>query len=208
MDAVARAEDVRRHLRVPAPRVMAEMNARFEQLAQRVGGKHENSFSGWTAAGEIGVRSTRNRRHRSGPPAHARQPQPCVRLSNSNYLRRPWPFDKDRSTTRRLAKGAETTGDTSVSAAAKRLLLRAAEAPSKEATIALPGRRVHPTRGSSIFAVMFGSDQNRSVGTATRARPGSCVLNCTRSRVSGQRALCEPAPRRLGSVLVDGARQR
>src|SRR5690606_25188878 len=33
MDAVAHAEDVRGHLRVPAAGVVAEMNARLEQLA-------------------------------------------------------------------------------------------------------------------------------------------------------------------------------
>ena len=39
VDAVAGAEDVGRHLRVPAPRVMAEMDAGFEQLAHRVSGQ-------------------------------------------------------------------------------------------------------------------------------------------------------------------------
>ena len=52
VDAVADAEDVRRHLRVPAPRVVAEMHASFEQLAHRVGREsHDRSCSGCSAAG-------------------------------------------------------------------------------------------------------------------------------------------------------------
>jgi hypothetical protein len=37
VDAVARAKDVGLHLWVPAPRMMAEMDAGFQQLAYRVG---------------------------------------------------------------------------------------------------------------------------------------------------------------------------
>ena len=52
VDAVALAEDVRRHLRVPAAGGVAEMNASFQELAHRnVWDRHEVYFSGWSAAG-------------------------------------------------------------------------------------------------------------------------------------------------------------
>src|SRR4029077_5730578 len=47
VDTVANPEDVRLHLRIPAPGVMAEMDARFQKLTHRkIGNRHENSFSG------------------------------------------------------------------------------------------------------------------------------------------------------------------
>ena len=43
VNAIADAEDVGRHLRVPAPRMVAEMNAGLQQLAHRVLGKSHRS---------------------------------------------------------------------------------------------------------------------------------------------------------------------
>ena len=44
MDLVADAEQVRRHARVPAARVVAEMDAGFEQLTQsEIGHRHERA---------------------------------------------------------------------------------------------------------------------------------------------------------------------
>src|SRR6266851_946285 len=54
MDAVANAEEVGLHLRIPAAGVVAEMNASFEQLAHGEA-RHRHagrSFSGWSATGE------------------------------------------------------------------------------------------------------------------------------------------------------------
>ena len=78
VDAVADAEDVRRHLRVPAPRVMAEMHAGFEKLAHRILGQcHALSFPVVPPQEKIGP-------DRSGPTpercaAIPARRKPCVR---------------------------------------------------------------------------------------------------------------------------------
>ena len=46
VDVVAGAEDVVRHLRIPAMGLMAEMHASFQQLAHAVVGQRHRSFSG------------------------------------------------------------------------------------------------------------------------------------------------------------------
>src|SRR5262249_14223297 len=79
MDAVADAEDVGRHLRVPAPRVVAEMDAGFQQLAHReIGQCNRSSFPVMPPQGEIGPGNR--------VPTPERRPirdaaSPCVRVT-------------------------------------------------------------------------------------------------------------------------------
>ena len=106
VDAVAHAEDVGRHLRVPAPRVMAEMNAGFEQLTHRVSRyRHDRSFLRLSRrrrdrrprndAGDADTGAARPRNTRAAATAALREG------SNRDYLRRRRPFDKAGAAHRR-----------------------------------------------------------------------------------------------------------
>src|SRR6185437_5634597 len=71
MDAVADAENIGRHLRVPAPRMMAEMHAGLEKLAHRETGHGHGRWSFLRFSRRGGYRS-----HDTGAASRAWRPHP------------------------------------------------------------------------------------------------------------------------------------
>ncbi len=73
VDPVARAKDVGRHFRVPAARVVAEMDTGFEQLAQRISRQHVSvPFPVGPPQEKIGAPGHPETPTPERPPAHAR----------------------------------------------------------------------------------------------------------------------------------------